>query len=105
VAGVTRSILRLRVKPGRRDELVKLFDQLGIFAAASELDGFVSAELQVPLDDAEEVVVTATWTSPEAYEGWLASPVRAEIGAQLEPFLDGEPEPRACVIVRELRSA
>ena len=103
MAGLTRSILRLRVKRGRRDELVELFDRLGVFAAASEQDGFVSAELQVPLDDAEEVVVTATWTSPEAYDGWLANPVRAEFGAHLEPLLDAEPEPRAYVIVRELR--
>ena len=104
MAGLTRSILRLRAKRGRRDELVELFDRLGIFAAASEQDGFLAAELQVPLDDTEEVIVTATWTSPEAYDGWLASPVRAELGPQLEPLLDGEPESRTYLIVHELRN-
>ena len=105
MAGLTRSILRLRAKRGRRDELVELFERLGIFAAAREQGGFIAAELQVPLDDAEEVVVTATWTSPKAYDGWLASPARAEIGAHLEPLLDGEPESRTYLIVHELRSA
>jgi quinol monooxygenase YgiN len=103
VAGVTRSILRLRAKPGRRDELVELFDRLGIFAAAREQDGFLAAELQISLDDADELVVTATWARPEAYDGWLANPIRAELGAQLEPLLDGDPEPRTYLIVRELR--
>jgi heme-degrading monooxygenase HmoA len=101
VARITRSILRLRAKRDRRDELVALFERLGVFAAASEQPGFLGAELQLPLDDDDEVLVTAKWTSPEAYNGWLESGVRAAIGEQLEPLLDEDPKPRAYVIVHE----
>jgi quinol monooxygenase YgiN len=45
------------------------------------------------------VLVTARWTSPEAYDGWLQSPAREAIGAQLEPLLEGAPESRTYVIV------
>ncbi len=89
----------LRTKPGRRDELLQVFERLGILAAASEQPGFLGAELQVPLDDDEELLVTAGWASPEHYQAWLESPVRAAMRDELEPLLAAEPEPRLYRVV------
>lgn len=61
---------------------------------ASEQPGFIAAELHVPLDDADEVLVTAAWASSEHYEAWLASPIREAMGEELMPLLEEEPERR-----------
>jgi quinol monooxygenase YgiN len=95
----TRSVLYIRAKPGRRDELVELFTRLEILEKASHQEGFISAEVHVPADGEELVLVTATWTSPEAYQGWLDNPVREEMRPELEKLADGEPESRVYEIV------
>ena len=95
----TRSVLTIRAKPGRRDDLVALFERLQILEKASRQDGFVSSEVHVPVDGADEVLVTATWTSPEAYRGWLESPVREEMRPELELLVEDEPESRVYEIV------
>ena len=52
------------------------------------------------MDGDDHVLVTATWTSPEAYRGWLESPVREEMRPELEKLADGEPESRVYEIVK-----
>jgi quinol monooxygenase YgiN len=94
-----RSVLYIRAKPGRRDELVALFGRLEILEKASRQAGFISSEVHVPVDGEDLVLVTATWTSPEAYQGWLDNPVREEMRADLELLADGEPESRVYEIV------
>ncbi len=69
---------------------------------AREQPGFLGAELQVPLDDADEVLVTATWASPEHYEGWLGSPIREAMGEEIEPLLADEPERRLYRLVETI---
>ena len=32
----------------------------------------------------------AEWESDTAYRGWLDNPVREELGAQIEPLLEGD---------------
>jgi heme-degrading monooxygenase HmoA len=96
----TRSVLTIRTKPGRRDELVELFTRLQILEKASRQEGFISSEVQVPVDgDDDHVLVTAEWTSAEAYQGWLDNPVREEMRPELERLADGEPEGRVYEIV------
>ena len=95
----TRSVLTIRTKPGRRDELVELFTRLQILEKASRQEGFISSEVHVPVDGDDHVLVTATWTSPDAYRGWLESPVREEMRPELEQLADGEPESRVYEIV------
>ncbi len=99
-----RSVLTIRTKPGCRERLVELFDRLQILEKASRQAGFVSSEVHVPVDGDDHVLVTATWTSPEAYQGWLDNPVREEMRADLEELADGEPESRVYEIV-ETRTA
>ena len=95
----TRSVLYIRTKPGRRDELVELFERLQILEKASLQEGFISSEVHVPVDGDDLVLVTATWTSPDAYQGWLDNPVREEMRTDLELLADGEPESRVYEIV------
>lgn len=95
-----RSVLFIRAKPGRRDELVALFDRLDILEKASRQEGFVSSEVHVPVDGENLVMVTATWATAAAYQGWLDNPVREEMRPELEKLADGEPESRVYEIVK-----
>jgi heme-degrading monooxygenase HmoA len=88
------SVLTLRCKPGLRDELLRRFDELGVLDAASTVPGYLSGERAPSPADPDEVVVTATWASPEAYDAWLADPRRPELSAAIEPLLAGEPQSR-----------
>jgi heme-degrading monooxygenase HmoA len=94
-----RSVLYIRTKPGRRDELVAAFERLRILEQASRQDGFISSEVHVPVDGGDLVMVTATWTTAEAYQGWLDNPVREEMRADVEDIADGDPESRVYEIV------
>lgn len=87
---MVRSVLALRAKPSRRDEVVALFERLAVLREASAVPGFVSAELQIAADDSDELLVTATWESAAAYDAWLTSPVRERMRPALEELL-GEP--------------
>ncbi len=101
--GLTRSVLVIRTKPGCRDRLVELFSRLGVLEQASRQDGYVSCELQVPADDDDDhVLVTALWTSPEAYQGWLDNPVREEMQPELAELAAADPEPRVYTVVEAL---
>jgi quinol monooxygenase YgiN len=96
---MTRSLLYLHVKPGRRDDLVRLFERREILRASSEQPGFLRAELQVPLDGDDHVLVIADWASPAAYQGWLDNPVRESMRDEIEALLAREPEGRVYQIV------
>ena len=100
--GMTRSVLVIRAKPGCRDRLVELFSRLQVLEKASRQEGFVSCEVQVPVDDDEHVLVTALWASPEAYQGWLDNPVREEMRPALDELAAADPEPRVYEIVEAL---
>ena len=99
---MTRSVLLFAILPGRRDEFVAGFARLEVLRRASEQPGFRRAQLHVPVDGADEALVTADWDSPEAYRGWLDNPVRAEIQAELGPLLAATPEPRVYEVVEEV---
>jgi|SRR5438105_6300863 len=99
---MVRSVLVLRARPGRRDDVTALFEQLGVLREASAVPGFISAELLAAADDADEILVTATWRSAFAYEAWLESPVREWIRPALEDLLAAPPVPRVYELVRTL---
>jgi heme-degrading monooxygenase HmoA len=98
---VTRSVLLFSILPGRRDEFVAGFARLEVLRRASSQPGFRRGQLLVPVDDADAVLVTADWDSPDAYQGWLDNPVRAEIQAELGPLLAADPEPRVYEVVED----
>ena len=101
---MTRSVLAFSILPGRRDEFVAAFMRLGVLRRASRQPGFRRSQLHVPIDDRDEVLVTADWDSPEAYEGWLENPLRAEIQAELGPLLAADPMPRVFEVVEDVAS-
>jgi quinol monooxygenase YgiN len=89
---LARSLLYMQPLEGRRDELIALFERLGIPERALQQDGCLSVELQVVPDESEPVLVTALWSHRDAYDGWLANPWRESVGPELEALLADQPE-------------
>jgi len=83
------SILRLLPRPGAGDELARRFGALEIFEHSRRSGGFLGGRLLRPLEG-DAFVVVAEWESDADYRHWLDNPVRAELGAELEPLLDAD---------------
>jgi heme-degrading monooxygenase HmoA len=86
------SVLRVPVRAGSEAELAKAYETLEIFARARESGGFLGGRLLQPLSAGASFLVVAEWEDAAAYERWLSSPVRADLGRELEPLLDGSIE-------------
>ena len=99
---MTRSVLIFSMLPGRLDEFLAAFRRLDVLRRASRQAGFLRAQLHVRADGSDEALVTADWDSPEAYQGWLDNPVRAEIQAEIGPLLATDPQPRVYEVVEEV---
>ena len=83
------SVLRLPVRPGSEDALVRAFAEHEIFKRSEESGGFLGGRLLRPQGGGPFLVV-AEWESADAYQGWLDNPVREELGAHIEPLLTDE---------------
>lgn len=83
------SVLRLAVRPGSEDAIVRAFAELEIFRHSRDSGGFLGGRLLRPRDGGTFLVI-AEWESDHAYRGWLDNPVREELGAHLEPLLAGD---------------
>jgi heme-degrading monooxygenase HmoA len=99
---MTRSVLFFAILPGRSDEFVAGMKRLEVLKRASAQPGFRRSQMHVPVDGSDEVLVTADWDSPQAYQGWLDNPVRGEIQAELGPLLAADPVPRVYEIVEDV---
>jgi heme-degrading monooxygenase HmoA len=82
------SVLSISVRDGA--DLAGAFARLEIFEHSRRSGGFLRGQLLRPVEPGGPYLVVAEWESAEAYRRWLDNPVRAEIGAQLEPLLDGD---------------
>lgn len=82
---MTRSHISIRAQPGRRGELMQVLDRVEVLTAARNQPGFLAAEIQVPIEDDEHVLLWSSWASPEHHDRWLAGPAHEqmlrEIGA------------------------
>jgi heme-degrading monooxygenase HmoA len=85
------SVLTLRVRAGSERALIRSYADLEIFRHAEESGGFRSGRLLEPAAPDGPMLVIAEWDDAEAYERWLASPVRERLGRELEPLLADEP--------------
>jgi heme-degrading monooxygenase HmoA len=83
------SLLRLLPRPGAADELARRFGALEIFEHSRRSGGFLGGRLLRPVEG-DVFVVTAEWETEDDYRRWLDNPVRAELGAELEPLLDAD---------------
>ena len=100
---MTRSVLFFSILPGRRDDFVAGMRRLEVLERAGRQPGFLGSQMHVPVDGGGDALVTADWESPEAYQGWLDNPVRAEIQQELGPLLAADPEPRVFEVVHDVR--
>ena len=89
---LARSLLYMRPAQGRRDDVIALFERLGVPERALQQDGCLSVELQVAPEESEPILVTALWSHRDAYDGWLANPWRESVTPQLEALLTEPPE-------------
>jgi heme-degrading monooxygenase HmoA len=80
------SVLRLAVRTGSEDALVRAFAELEIFRHSEESGGFLGGRLLRPLGGGPLLVV-AEWESERDYQRWLENPVREGLGAQIEGLL------------------
>jgi heme-degrading monooxygenase HmoA len=88
----TGTVLQFTTHPGQRDAFVEAFKRAKVLEAASQVEGFRSAQLLVPSDpEANHVVVTARWDDEAAYGRWLAHPDREKINAALLQFVTETP--------------
>jgi heme-degrading monooxygenase HmoA len=87
------SVLPIAVRPGAEEGLVRAFRELRVLEHARRSGGLVAGRLLRPLGPGEPFLVVAEWESQEAYERWLASPLREELAARLEPLLAGSVRP------------
>jgi heme-degrading monooxygenase HmoA len=76
--------LSLRTSPGRRDELVAYYRSAGILEAS----GALAAQLLIPADEPDTIVVTALWADAAAYDAWQNSPKRQEFATVMTRFFD-----------------
>lgn len=88
---LARSLLYMQPEEGRRDEVIALFERLGVPERALQQDGCLSVELQVAPEAGEPLLVTALWADRSAYDGWLANPWRESVTPQLEELLAEPP--------------
>ena len=77
-------------RPDKVDEARRLLDGNG--AAQSRHPGFVSRQTMVSRDDAAKITTLVTWESNEIYDGWRASPARAEAMGGAEQLWARPPE-------------
>lgn len=96
---MTRSYIYLHAKTGRRDELLNALDRVEVLAAAREQTGFLAAEVQVPFDDQDHLLVCSSWASREHYERWLASPACEDMFREITELVAKEPELRVYHVV------
>ena len=89
----------MHARTGRRDAVVALFERLGVLEQASAMPGFVDGQLQLAVDGSDELLVTASWESADAYGGWLTSPGRERMRTELEQLLEAPPEGRIYELV------
>ena len=99
---MVRSVIHLRAIPGRRAELLDLFDTTGLRALLEEQRGLLSAELSVSLDDPDEMVLVGEWASREQLERWAAGPVPGGLLEAAAELSVAEPEQRAYRVVESV---
>ena len=72
---MTRSLLFLHARPGRRADLLRILEQLEVLTLIGGQHGLLDVEVATAVDDEDEVVIVGSWASPELHERWLAGPV------------------------------
>jgi heme-degrading monooxygenase HmoA len=99
---MTRSLLFLHARPGRRADLLRILEELGVRALVSGQHGFLDVEVVTAVDDENEVVIVGSWASPELYERWLAGPAPGRLLQEVEGLLSTAPVSRVYHVVESV---
>ncbi|MGE3795463.1 MAG: putative quinol monooxygenase [Dehalococcoidia bacterium] len=92
-----RAIVELQAKPGRRDELKSLIENI-VATQGPSMRGYLGGELYEVLGDPNALVEIADWESAEARDAVMQDPAAAEMMA---PMLELMAAPfRATVVSR-----
>lgn len=84
-----RSVLYVEPRDGDHRAVVDFYRERGILARAAEVEGFISSEVHVPVDEGP-VLVTALWRDADAYRDWLEHPARAAAAEGLASLVKGD---------------
>lgn len=75
---------KMKVQPGRRDELITLMT-----SDMTSMDGCLSYVIAADAGDPDGVWITEVWDSPEAHKASLANPAVGELIAKARPLIAG----------------
>src|SRR5262245_60484122 len=81
------TVQELSIAPGREEEFVSRFEALDVLGLAAAAAGGELLDAIV-LQDGPRFLVVTSWESDAGIEGWLASPARERVRAELEPFYE-----------------
>jgi heme-degrading monooxygenase HmoA len=88
-SNAVRSVLYLEPRGGDQGAIVDFYRGHDVLGRSIQQPGCLACELHVPRDGSGPILVTALWESPEAYQGWVDDPVRAEWAAALGELVEG----------------
>lgn len=90
-----RSVLYLTPRDGDGRAVADFYRRHRVLERAAEQDGCLGAELQLPASGVGDVLVTALWRDPDAYQGWVDNPFRSANAGELADLVAGlDAEPR-----------
>lgn len=81
---VWRSLIRFQVRDGAQAEFERAFGDAGMLTRPRAVAGFIGAELLRSHQHGNEYIVTAQWSSPQAYAEWQR---QAQSGAPRDALL------------------
>jgi Antibiotic biosynthesis monooxygenase len=73
---VIRSVLTLRPDPERVSDVLEVYRQEDILQYSLDQSRALASEISVAVDGSGEVLITALWPDPAAYQEWLDHPHR-----------------------------
>ncbi len=82
-----RTVLRLQPKDKDGQSLVRFYQQELVLERAVSRPGCLGAEIALPRDAEQAVLVTAVWESLAAYQGWVDDPWRQHSAGELSHLL------------------
>ena len=84
------TIQQLSVREGREEEFVARFRTLDVLGLAAEAASGELIEASM-LQNGRLFLVVTSWLSEAGMDGWIASPARERVRAELEPLYDETP--------------
>lgn len=82
------SVLEITTKPGKVDEFIREFDEIGVAKLAQSATQAGKVVVLTPIDSSKVLVMTE-WDSTEDYRVWLTHPDRDSLGPRLDHLIEG----------------